>query len=417
MLELEVIPERSLGCENCVFKLGMPFSQAVSILQKHCRVINSVEVIYVENDPLAGDLTLRLTGDGIRLVFDPFAQRLKIIEVYDMTKVRLKYSGMIFCAPDSSPTREQIDLSFGATRPPEYEPTQQAFILSFRGISFSFPAAINKNSAEQCNPHFPNRNAAVVAKMSVYSGNSLSDAKVLELPWHCYNGGVYTSSLDVVRDNSKTVGVQVHLMFEGVESSSSAVGSRIQSDVRTVCFGNTVQDVLSLLGAPTRVFYKAEDKMRIHAPPDQQSRRASDRSDYFYNYLTLGLDILFDAVTQRAKKFVLHTNYPGHYDFNVYYRCFFKIPLSKANNLESDYQSASLLDQTEPMIVHAASKWEGIHEYILGPESRPIVLNRSSSFNATNPFGPTYCYGYQDMIFEVMMNGHIASVTLYQITD
>ena len=62
-------------------------------------------------------------------------------------------------------------------------------------------------------------------------------------------------------------------------------------------------------------------------------------------------------------------------------------------------------------------QWEGIHEYILGPESRPVVLNRSSSVNATNVFGSTYCYGYQDMIFEVMPNGHIASVTLYQITE
>ena len=28
-------------------------------------------------------------------------------------------------------------------------------------------------------------------------------------------------------------------------------------------------------------------------------------------------DILFDAQTQKVKKFVLHTNYPGHYNFNM----------------------------------------------------------------------------------------------------
>ena len=74
----------------------------------------------------------------------------------------------------------------------------------------------------------------------------------------------------------------------GIEASATSA-NRIQSVARTVCFGNTVQDVLSLLGAPSKVFYKAEDKMKIHAPPEQQSRRASDRSDYFYNYLSLGL--------------------------------------------------------------------------------------------------------------------------------
>jgi hypothetical protein len=28
--------------------------------------------------------------------------------------------------------------------------------------------------------------------------------------------------------------------------------------------------------------------------------------------------MLFDAKTQRVKKFVLHTNFPGHYNFNMY---------------------------------------------------------------------------------------------------
>ncbi|MCP4352279.1 MAG: UPF0183 family protein [Desulfobacterales bacterium] len=28
-------------------------------------------------------------------------------------------------------------------------------------------------------------------------------------------------------------------------------------------------------------------------------------------------DVLFDAETQRVKKFVLHTNYPGHFDFSM----------------------------------------------------------------------------------------------------
>lgn len=29
-------------------------------------------------------------------------------------------------------------------------------------------------------------------------------------------------------------------------------------------------------------------------------------------------DILFDAKTQKVKKFVLHTNFPGHYNFNMW---------------------------------------------------------------------------------------------------
>lgn len=52
--------------------------------------------------------------------------------------------------------------------------------------------------------------------------------------------------------------------------------------------GHTAQDVATALGAPSEVFYKSEDKMRIHTP--NALRRDTDtRSDYFFNYFTLGM--------------------------------------------------------------------------------------------------------------------------------
>ena len=45
-------------------------------------------------------------------------------------------------------------------------------------------------------------------------------------------------------------------------------------------------------------------------------------------------------------------------------------------------------------------RWESVAEK-LKPCERPVVLNRASSTNTTNPFGSTFCYGYQDIIFEV----------------
>ena len=45
---------------------------------------------------------------------------------------------------------------------------------------------------------------------------------------------------------------------------------------------------------------------------------------------------------------------------------------------------------------------------------KPVVLNRRSSTNTTNPFGPTFCYGLNNLIFEVMpSNNYIASVTIF----
>jgi len=59
---------------------------------------------------------------------------------------------------------------------------------------------------------------------------------------------------------------------------------------------------------------------------------------YLYNSLQ---DILFNAKTQCIKKFVLHTNYPGHYNFNMYHRCEFSLTLPPENN---STESGKLID-------------------------------------------------------------------------
>ncbi|KAG7300805.1 hypothetical protein JYU34_015140, partial [Plutella xylostella] len=176
---------------------------------------------------------------------------------------------------------------------------------------------------------------------------------------------------------------------------------------RVVRFGDSCEAVARALGAPARLFFKAEDKMRIHRPTPR--RRAAPASDYFFNYFTLGLDVLFDARTHQVKKFVLHTNYPGHYNFNMYHRCEFQLPVQPDKS-----DPNSLVDTvSSPVTITAYSKWEAVSGALRVCE-RPVVLNRASSTNTTNPFGSTFCYNYQDLIFEVMSNNYIASITLYQ---
>uniref|UniRef100_H2YCQ4 Uncharacterized protein n=1 Tax=Ciona savignyi TaxID=51511 RepID=H2YCQ4_CIOSA len=104
MLDLQVVPERALGNEQWEFALGMPIYQAVQILQRQCRVIKEVNVVYNEKKPFDSDIILNLVNDGIRLLFDAENQRLKVIEVYDMNKMKLKYCGAYFSSPQVHPT-------------------------------------------------------------------------------------------------------------------------------------------------------------------------------------------------------------------------------------------------------------------------------------------------------------------------
>lgn len=407
MLELEVIPEHGLTSDNIEFILGTHFSQSIASIQHQVGTIKGVEISYCDREPLAFDLTIKLTQDGIKLVFDSLSQRLKVIEIYDLSLVRLKYCDLLFNCPDVSPTIEQIDQSFGATRPGVFEPERQIFTLTFRGLAFEFPAdtkfqpSYGGSRRELGKLQFPPGESPTVSHLAIYSGNSLADC-VAPSPPPSHMPALTCRAVDVIRSGRRTCGLNITFEAAGMDGRS-----RSEAVIRKLKFGDSVQDIMSAVGAPNRIFYKSEDKMKIHSP-NAHRKSAALKSDYFYNYFLIGMDVLFDARTNRVKKFILHTNFPGHYNFNMYHRCEFHLELSSEHRRSSHTQ----LIHNPITTLTPLTRWETVADR-LKPSERPVVLNRASSTNTTNPFGSTFCYGYQDIIFEVMPNGHIASVSLY----
>ncbi|KAG5682430.1 hypothetical protein PVAND_011783 [Polypedilum vanderplanki] len=407
MLDLEVVPERSLGCQNYEFILGMHFSQAVAIIQSQVGTIKNVQVLYSDQNLLNVDLIINISASGLRLIFDSVTQRLKAIEIFNMKLVRLRYCGICFNSPEILPSIEQIENSFGSTHPAVYDASKNSFALNFRGLTFYFHVD-NKTQANLGNHglsslHFGQGNSPVVSRMTLYCGNSFAECKAPPLPISCYNKQLYVESATVIRNSSSTKGLRLNLFTEG---SVRNLESCKQCFTRDILFGDNVQDIASSLGAPSRVFFKSEDKMKIHSP--SAHKRVQRKSDFFYNYFTLGIDILFDARTQKVKKFILHTNFPGHYNFNIYHRCEFKLELHPDKNDQLN---------SNPVIVTAYSKWDSISSKLLEPSDNPVVLHRSSSTNCSNIFGSTFCYGYEDIIFEIMNNGFIASITFYSTSS
>jgi len=79
----------------------------------------------------------------------------------------------VFNGPEMSPSVDQIDRTFGATRPGSYDKQRQLFALNFRGLTFTFPVDL------QYEPHhshglgslrFPGDNAPVLSKILIYTG-------------------------------------------------------------------------------------------------------------------------------------------------------------------------------------------------------------------------------------------------------
>ena len=111
--------------------------------------------------------------------------------------------------------------------------------------------------------------------MYIYNGNSLAECLPPALPAPRYPV-VYHEGVQVLRNLRETWGLRIRL--------STFDTSAFQT--RDVFFGDSVQDVVSAIGAPARTFYKSEDKMKIHSP-NAFRKAASHKSDYFYNYFTL----------------------------------------------------------------------------------------------------------------------------------
>lgn len=234
---------------------------------------------------------------------------------------------MPFNSPEVAPSIEQIEHSFGATHPGVYDAAKQLFALHFRGLSFYFPvdSKLQPGYAHGLGSlHFANGASPVVSKMSIYCGSNMAESRPPPLPLSCYNQQLYLESATVLRGPSGTRGLRLQLH---TESSARVLEPRKQTLTREIRFGDTCQDVAGNLGAPNRIFYKSEDKMKIHSP-NAHRRAQTKRSDFFFNYFTLGIDILFDSRTQRCRKIILHTNYPGHYNFNMYHRCEFNLQLT-----------------------------------------------------------------------------------------
>lgn len=56
--------------------------------------------------------------------------------------------------------------------------------------------------------------------------------------------------------------------------------------------------------------------------------------------------------------------------------------------------------ESQSLHISTRSQWDSISDQLKTSE-RPVVLHRTGATNSANPFASTFCYGYQDIIFEV----------------
>eukprot|EP00270_Netrium_digitus_P007469 TRINITY_DN2177_c0_g1_i3.p1 TRINITY_DN2177_c0_g1~~TRINITY_DN2177_c0_g1_i3.p1 ORF type:complete len:174 (+),score=36.79 TRINITY_DN2177_c0_g1_i3:1-522(+) len=166
------------------------------------------------------------------------------------------------------------------------------------------------------------------------------------------------------------------------------------------------------------------DAMQIHSQTESEGVRGEGARDYVFSYFTRGIDVVFDGQMHTAKKFVLHTNLPGHENFGCYVKCnfFIQVPPTASTSTwtsspEDGWGESGGKDTgkergkgEDGSIITADITWEEIQN-ILGRYNGPAIQTYGSQ---ANPFGASSLFGFPHMVLEVTKaTGCLACVTLF----
>ncbi|EFJ28090.1 hypothetical protein SELMODRAFT_231702 [Selaginella moellendorffii] len=387
VLTLDLRPGAGIGA----FSLGMPVCEALAYIEQHHSVFDVVHIKFNDEDPLQFDLVISFPEHGFHLRFEPRTQRLRLIEVYDVQRLQMRYATSSIGGPSVAATFVAVYALFGPTFPGSFDAKRNIYTLFYPGLAFTFPIPGQYTNCCQDREaelpiEFPDGTTPVMSRVCIYDGAL---------------GGNVEAGANLAALIKKAIPPQLpsgSLYMEEVHAKL-AEDLFFTTSKKRLPFGASPQDVWAELGRPDGIHQKQVDPMVIHSASDPRPNSALC-GDYFYNYFARGLDILFDGQTHRIKKFVLHTNFPAHTDFNSYIKCNFVIhcPLTGSDEKDSHY------------VITGDTKWPQIQQ-LLGDAGRAAIQTQGS---VSNPFGPTFVYGYRNIAFEVMKNGHIATVTLFQ---
>ncbi|CAK9105155.1 unnamed protein product [Durusdinium trenchii] len=397
------------------FCLGMGVNEALSIVQK-MGSLDRAEFSFDDQRPFDVDLTLRLPSWGLQLCFDSYQQDLRLISVrlqedeVEQLEARalapeLIYSGQKF----NSLGLRDIYQIFGPTWIGDFRVGDSpAYVLRYPGLAFEFPLPEDMVDALAAKEEHP---------MDIAGSPSLL--------W------VFAAQASVQSPSS--------VVPELLEAVGVLPGVGVQLQGRKLRFGAMPQDVVSDFGPPQQVCIKDVDAFRIHST---RTPAKSPDVDYYYNYFYLGLDALFDGETHSLQKIVLHVNPPTHERFSRYTRCFFELLLDKKGEAEGasagDVLLGEVCEESEPddleshpdtieketvdsterpdaVRIDVRWQWADIEEALCRvgglAKSKPLVMDQEGYTS----FGSTYFYGFPGLVFEVMQNGYLASLTVFRV--
>ncbi|KAI4386795.1 hypothetical protein MLD38_004697 [Melastoma candidum] len=91
VIALDLRPGQGIG----PFSLGMPICEAFVQIEQQPNIYDVVHVKYLDEDPLKLDIVISFPDHGFHIRFDPWSQRLRLIEVFDVKRLQLRCSNLL----------------------------------------------------------------------------------------------------------------------------------------------------------------------------------------------------------------------------------------------------------------------------------------------------------------------------------
>jgi hypothetical protein len=174
---------------NLEIALGAALQDILSTVAADKDLFTSIDIHFSQSEPLTAPIVVTLPDNGLRLRFDGADQRLRLIEVTDLTKSTLIYKGMELVrsheitSSAAGPAFKRVYQMFGASYPGEYMPptpgkSEGTYVLSWPGVAFNFPLQHSAWSPEKDHVSLLGSQAAgPAAQMAIFEGKTWSDSR------------------------------------------------------------------------------------------------------------------------------------------------------------------------------------------------------------------------------------------------
>lgn len=270
---MEIVPGERVGS----FVLGMGVNDALTLLrQQFVPQRPRVRVVYAPKHPLEKDIVLRVEDLGMQLRFEPTTQRLVMIDIFDITKLGLSYAGTHFGAHDVTRSKFlNLYKVFGPTYPGTLERNLGLYFLRYVGICLMFPIPMQfqhlfHNESKDLPLELPDGSSPPVQRLMIFSGNDERSPDLVTKP--------RGTDIPVLRPEiTLTTLSSVYLEEVRFRIGDPTQGAPTQilfpQRSRKLEIGSSVQDVIYELGEPSRVYFKQDKRMQIHAIEDASSSK------------------------------------------------------------------------------------------------------------------------------------------------